>query len=283
MHEERDLPVENEVRTIISEEEVRSFTSVLKYKYGIDFTNYEMNSLTRGFNRVLSKNRMNSMLDLWSSILKDRDFIRMFIDDMTVNLTELFRNPEFWKEIIRILPSFSKFKKLRIWHAGCSTGEEVYTMAILLHELGLLYNTTIIGSDLSSRVLAMAQAGDYNPNATKYSKSLQTVYPNLEISKYFHADDSYFTIKKFLKSNISFVQNDLVKCERLGEFDIILCRNVMIYFDDQLKLKVLEHFYNSLAKDGLFVIGYYDMMPSGFEKFFTILYPSSRIYKRNTP
>jgi len=277
-----DTSAGNKTRSAISEEEVKSFTAVLKTKYGIDFTNYEMNSLTRGFNRVLSKHRMSSTLDLWAHILKDREFLTVFIDDMTVNLTELFRNPEFWEDIIRILPEYGKSRKLNIWHAGCSSGEEVYTMAILLHELGLAQNAKIVGSDLSSRILAQAEAGDYSLNASRYAKSLQKVYPKLDITKYFQAEGDRFTVKKFLKQNITFMQHDLVKGKSPGVFDIIFCRNVMIYFDEQLKLKVLELFYHSLPPDALFVIGYYDMMPQGFGKYFSLLHASSRIYKRNT-
>lgn len=276
-----EIPAEKSVRNNISEEEVKSFTSVLKTKYGIDFTNYEMNSLTRGFNRVLSKYRMGSTLDLWSHILRDREFITTFIDDMTVNLTELFRNPEFWEDVIRILPEYAKNKRLNIWHAGCSSGEEVYTMAILLHEQGLVHTTRVLGSDLSSRMLALAAAGDYSANAGKYSAALKKVYPAIDISRYFDTDANRFTVKKFLGQNISFLQHDLVKGKSPGVFDIILCRNVMIYFDEQLKLKVLELFYNCLPAGGLFVIGYYDMMPPGFDKYFTLIHPSSRIYKRN--
>jgi len=265
----------------ISEEEVRSLCAVLKRKYGIDFTNYEIHSLTRGMNRVLLKHKMESTLDLWSRILVNRDFLRTFIDDLTVNLTELFRNPDFWMKVRDVLPQYTNSGNLRIWHAGCSTGEEVYTMAILLSEMGLYQNAKIVGSDLSSRVLAAAEVGEYHANFKRYSKSLLEVLPTLNMGKYFDHSPNQFSVKKHLKSKISFVQNNLVKGEILGQFNMILCRNVMIYFDEQLKMRVLEHFYNSLEEDALFIIGYYDMMPQGHEKYFTIVHPEGRIYKRN--
>lgn len=241
-----------------------------------------MTSLTRGFKRVLGKYRMESVLDLWSAILRDRLFLKDFIDDLTVNLTELFRNPEFWLEIGKILPEYSRNKTLRIWHAGCSTGEEVYTMAMLLHETGMLMNTELLGTDLSSRVLEKAKLGDYFQNKAKYCKSLLEVLPNVDITKYFTEDENTFTVKRSLRANVTFRKQDLTKQAPIGTFDIILCRNVMIYFDDSLKLKVIESFYNSLPEGGLFILGFYDMMPSGHEKYFTVLHPSSRIYVRQS-
>ena len=153
---------------MVSAEEVKAVTSTLKIKYGIDFTNYEMSSLTRGLNRVLLKHRMTGTLELWSRLLKDREFLVTFIDDMTVNLTELFRNPDFWQEVHEILTSFFQYKTLKVWHAGCSSGEEVYTMAILLSELGLTLRSNLTGTDLSSRVLEVAAKGDYLSHRHKY-------------------------------------------------------------------------------------------------------------------
>jgi chemotaxis protein methyltransferase CheR len=267
-------------KQLVSAEEVKAVSNTLKIKYGIDFTNYEMSSLTRGLNRVLVKHRMSNTLELWSRLLRDREFLVTFIDGMTVNLTELFRNPDFWQEIMDLLQNLYQYKSVKIWHAGCSTGEEVYTMAILLAECGMTLRSELVGSDLSSRVLEMAEKGVYTNYAKKYKESLKKTFDHINIDNYFIEDEKDFQVKPTLKKNIKWVPNNLVTDKSLGTFDVIFCRNVMIYFDDKLKLQVMEKFYNSLADDGYFIIGYYDMMPAGADQFFENFNPRCRIYKK---
>ncbi|MEM9897624.1 MAG: CheR family methyltransferase, partial [Bacteroidota bacterium] len=123
---------------MISGEELTALMQAINNRYGLDFTNYERTSLKRGIVRLMLKNNMNSIIELWSKVLKDGDFFQGAIDDLLVNLTELFRNPDVWIKLRDdILPTLST-RAIKIWHAGCSTGEEVYTMNIVLDTLGMM-------------------------------------------------------------------------------------------------------------------------------------------------
>ena len=159
----------------ISDQELNSLTNAIKKKYGVDFTNYERKSLKRGFARLITKRKLDSVLNLWSKILSDKSFFIESIDELTVNLTEMFRNPEIWVKMLEdVLPHFENNKKLDIWHAGCSSGEEVYTMAIVLKQQGFLKKTDAIATDLSKRILKEAKKGEYSSMVmNKYGKSLE--------------------------------------------------------------------------------------------------------------
>lgn len=266
----------------ISDEELSSLTVAIKSRYGIDFTNYETKSLKRGFARLISKNDMNSLLDLWSKILRDREFFMGCIDDLTVNLTELFRNPEFWNKIHDdILPRFNDKTFLKIWHAGCSTGEEVYSMAVVLNEMNLLRKTRAWATDLSSRVLAKALAGEYSTALlSKYEKGFVNYLPHKRMDDLFKIEGENMYVRDEFKKHVDFHQHNLVQDPVDKKFDLIFCRNVMIYFDDKLKMKVLNLFHQSLNPDGFLIIGYYDMLPNESKDLFVAHDSKTRIYKR---
>ena len=152
-----------ESKEAMSDEELKSLTTAIRNRYGIDFTNYESKSLKRGFNRLMMRKKMSSILELWSKIMNDREFFMSCIDELTVNLTELFRNPDIWiKMREEIMPEYSTNFRINMWHAGCSSGEEVYTMAILLKDMNMLRKTRSLATDLSSSILAQAMEGKYS-------------------------------------------------------------------------------------------------------------------------
>ena len=266
----------------ISNEELKSLTNAIKSRYGIDFTNYETKSLKRGFARLISKNDMNSLLDLWSAIIRNREFFMGCIDDLTVNLTELFRNPEFWNKLHDEILEELKYKRpLRIWHAGCSTGEEVYSMAVVLNEMNLLFKTEAWATDLSSKALAKAMEGEYSTTLLpKYEKGLAKYLPHKSMDDLFDINGDKMAVKNKFRKHIDFHQHNLVQDEVHKKFEIIFCRNVMIYFDDKLKMKVLNLFYESLEDDGYFIIGYYDMLPEESKSLFKLHDSKTRIYKK---
>lgn len=140
------------MKELIRDEEVKSLMKAINRRYGLDFTKYEIKSLKRGITRLMSKHKMKNILELWAVILKDDDFFKKSIDDLMVNLTEMFRNVDAWVMIRDdIIKLFSTESSLKIWHAGCSTGEEVYTLAIILDELDRLKSTKAIATDLSRK------------------------------------------------------------------------------------------------------------------------------------
>lgn len=266
----------------ISDAELDSLTNAIKTRYGIDFTNYEKASLKRGFIRLIQKQELGNIMGLWSKIMKDKEFLLHYIDDLTVNLTELFRNPEIWIKLKEdVLPKLQANPKLDFWHAGCSSGEEVYTMATVLQDRNLLHKSTTLATDLSTKILEQAVKGEYsNILVNRYSKSCKQYCPNTKIEDWFEVNEHYSKIKEKYKKHIQFLRHNLVNEPMNKKFDIIFCRNVMIYFDDVLKMKVLNLFHSSLKEGGFFIIGYYDMLPIEHRNLFELYDSTTRLYRK---
>lgn len=266
----------------LTEEEVKSLTQSINRRLGLDFTNYEIKSLGRGLTRLMLKNKMETVLDLWSRVLTDDQFFIKNIDVLMVNLTELFRNPDAWKCLQEeVFKQFANKPAISIWHAGCSTGEEVYTTAIVLGKIGLLYKSKAVATDLSTSAIEKATKGEFSNNVIgNYEKGLQKIYPTDKIADYFHLHKDKASIKTMYRRYATFKVHNLVKEPVEGSFDIIFCRNVMIYFDDRLKLNVLDKFYHSLNEGGFLIIGYYDVMPDAIYNYFEIYNSSTRVYRK---
>ncbi|MEP0367957.1 MAG: protein-glutamate O-methyltransferase CheR [Cyclobacteriaceae bacterium] len=267
---------------LITDEEMTALMVAIKNRYGLDFTNYEKQSLKRGVNRLMMKHGMESSLDLWGRILKDSVFFNAAIDDLLVNLTELFRNPDVWIKLRdEILPTFKK-QPLNIWHAGCSTGEEVYTMGIVLEELNMRTRSRLAASDLSSKALEKARKGDYPLEViSQYLTPFLKFFPGRKLEDYFDFHHKHATIKALYKQNVQFEKHNLVHDPVNESYDIVFCRNVMIYFDEKLKLKVLQMIYDCLKPDGYFIIGYYDIMPEAGKKFFKVEDIKTKVYRKH--
>ena len=273
---------EGKPRQEISDEELSSLTTAIKTRYGIDFTNYEKASLKRGFTRLIQKNDLDSVISLWSRIMKDKEFLLKSIDDLTVNLTELFRNPEIWIKMREdILPKLQRNFKLEFWHAGCSSGEEVYTMAMVLSDMNLLFKSKALATDLSTSILEYAQKGVYsNVLLHRYMKSGLQYCSKAKVEDWFEMGESESVVKNKYKKHISFEKHNLVHDPMDKKFDVIFCRNVMIYFDDVLKMKVLRLFHAALKDDGFLVIGYYDMLPADHKTLFELYDSTTRLYRK---
>ncbi|GAB4236875.1 MAG: protein-glutamate O-methyltransferase CheR [Ekhidna sp.] len=251
-------------------------------RYGLDFTNYEQTSLKRGIIRLMMKHKMETIVELWSIVLKDNEFFKNAIDDLLVNLTELFRNPDVWIQLRdNVLPLY-KSKNLKVWHAGCSTGEEVYTMTFLLESLNMLQSTKLTATDLSTTALSKAIKGDYSLLLLKqYLVPFLKFFPNKGMEDYFDYHDTFATIKPKYQSNVMFRKHNLVTDTMNERFDVILCRNVMIYFDETLKKRVLDLLHSCLNEDGYLIIGYYDIMPDYGKEIFEAYDLKTRIYKKS--
>jgi chemotaxis protein methyltransferase CheR len=186
------------------------------------------------------------------------NFFEEFVSEITVNVTEMFRDPTFWKVMKeQILPNLlMNHNKLSIWHAGCSSGEEVYTMAIVLREMGALERCTIVASDLDMAIIDKAKKGMISmKNMELNTKNYERYQGDKKISDYYKEENGYAHIDKSLFNNVSFRRHDLVLGAVFSKFDIILCRNVMIYFNQSLQNEVLYKLHESLFKYGYLCIG----------------------------
>jgi chemotaxis protein methyltransferase CheR len=211
---------------------------------------------------------------LIAEIKRNQLFSEKIVKEITVNTTELFRDPSVWQALrYRILPNFRDYKTINIWHAGCSTGQEVYSMMILLNELGLLEQAKIHGTDINTDVLDTAKKGIYKyrfnigyldnfdkvikENPYNYEK-----YNDVPYSRYFEIDKTrdYLKMNPFLTNKPIFKKHDLVKDNNIfyNKFDIIFCRNVIIYFNYNLQNKVFSLFQNSLYEGGHLILGMHE-------------------------
>lgn len=265
----------------ISDEELNSLTTAIKNKYGVDFRQYERKSLKRGFVRLMGKNKIESLVKLWSTILRDRQFFKRCIDDLTVNLTELFRNPEIWSALDReVLDRLKDRSRIDVWHAGCSSGEEVYSMAMVAEMKGVLQKMHLLGTDISQRSLEKARRGVY-PRALlkKYEKSLKKYSGEGKMEDLFELqEDGNAKVREVYREMTDFQAHNLVTQDPPGKFDIVFCRNVMIYFDDRLKCTVLQKLLGSLKSDGLLILGYYDIVPEKCRDLLQEVDRQNRIY-----
>ena len=213
-------------------------------------------------------------MDLNQLILKigkDKDFLEQMVKDITVNTTELFRNPEMWQTLrYHILPKFKKNRSIFIWHAGCSSGQEIYSMLILLNELGLFDQAKVFATDINTDMLEAAKNGTYKYRFNlgyldNFDKVLKENPFNFEdktdvpYEKYFDIDKVKDTIqmKPFLREKAVFRKHDLVKDGNVfySKFDLIFCRNVIIYFNNKLQSRVIDMFNSSLNHDGYLILG----------------------------
>jgi chemotaxis protein methyltransferase CheR len=226
-------------------------------KYGYDFRNYSKASIRRRVQRRMNLEEISSISALQERVLYDKTFFETLLLDFSITVTEMFRDPGFFKSLRHdIFPLLRQGTHIKIWHAGCSTGEEVYSMAILLKEEGLYDRARIYATDLNEKVLHMAKDGIYS------LKVMQQSSRNYIASGGAHSFSSYCTTKydhiiidRELKRNIIFSDHNLAQDSSFGEMDMIVCRNVLIYFDKKLQNRVLALFEESLASGGFLCLG----------------------------
>ncbi|MGE0771436.1 MAG: protein-glutamate O-methyltransferase CheR [Cyclobacteriaceae bacterium] len=237
--------------------DLRRITDLIHQKHGYDFRNYAMSSFKRRVLRMLEMK--NLTIDVLIKKLSEAPgYIDEFLDELTVNVTEMFRDPSFWR-ILRdeIIPGILlNHKSFKIWHAGCSSGEEVFSMAILLKEMGIHNDVSIIATDLDVNILEKARSGSYPiKNMELNEKNYIRYEGKTSLKEFYHEENGKAVFDKELIRNVSFRKHDLVMGEVFNKFDLILCRNVMIYFNQTLQNDVLRKFHESLFKYGYLAIG----------------------------
>lgn len=239
--------------------DLRRLTEVIKNNYDYDFRNYAMSSFKRRIQRILEMYKLPSVEMLIRKLKDDGVFFDEFVTEVTVNVTEMFRDPSFWRELRdHIIPNILlNHQSISIWHAGCSSGEEVFSMCILLREMGILDKAKIIATDLDRKILDRAKSGEYPlKNMTDINeKNYIRVNGERGLEQYYEIRNGKAYLDPSLVANVSFREHDLVLGSVFNKFDLILCRNVMIYFNQTLQNQVLKLLHESLFKYGYLVIG----------------------------
>ena len=249
----------------LSLEELEALNNAIKTRHGIDFTHYEPASFGRRVSRAISYFGCANLMEMWTKLLRDKSFLFDFIDQITVGMTSMFRDPQMWKVLKNDL--FIQLKQntgtIEVLHAGCSTGEETYSLGIVLQDLKIQDRVRAKAVDLNRDSIKISEAGLYDKLTLRQNEKQFSEYnPFKRFSQYYKdVDAKHFQMDKSLVSHCSYEVGNLV-ADDLGseKYDIIFCRNVLIYFDSTLKKRTLEKFYKALKPNGFLVIGYFDAL-----------------------
>jgi chemotaxis protein methyltransferase CheR len=248
--------------TEIDLKEIKAFISFLKEKYQYDFSDYASSSFKRRLQRLIELYSVRNLDQLKERIQREAGFVEKVVEEITVNTTEMFRDPTFWRKLeSQTIPEILKVSpdKIKIWHAACSSGEEVYSMAILLTEMGLYDKAQIVATDINEEVIKTAKDGIYlkrslevnNSNFQRYSEQ-----QDITLSKYYKEIDNYnIKYNPELLKNVTFKRYNLVNGMPFSKFDLILIRNVLIYFNFDLQERVVSTLEQSLFPYGYLGLG----------------------------
>ncbi len=246
-----------EIKDAVNDENLKGLLDEILSRYGYDFTDYSKASLKRRINRLYIIDRFKSFAEFQYKIYNNPDYLKRFVEEITVNVTEMFRDARFYQTLRNeIIPKLGTYPFIKIWHAGCSTGEEVYSMAILLKEANLYHKSIIYATDINPDVIANAKKGIFPLAQMKsYSENYLLSGGYNDFSSYYLANYNMAKFHDSLKEKVVFATHNLVSDSSFNEFQLILCRNVLIYFDQHLQHKVFDLFDKSLENLGYLALG----------------------------
>jgi chemotaxis protein methyltransferase CheR len=263
--------------------DLKKISELIYQKYNYDFRNYAMSSFKRRVLRILELKKL-TVDGLIKKLSDSPSFVNEFLDELTVNVTEMFRDPSFWRVMREeIIPSIMlNHKQFKIWHAGCSSGEEVISMSIMLKEMGILNDVTLIATDLDLNILEKAKTGVYPiKNMELNEKNYIRFQGTGHLKDYYREENGNAVFHKELLMNVSWRRHDLVLGDIFNKFDLVLCRNVMIYFNQNLQNDVLKKFHEGLFKYGYLAIGSKEsLIWCDYANRFIVVNNEEKIYKK---
>ncbi len=263
--------------------EIQLLLEAIFLRYGYDFRNYSKAHIKRRVLHRLGISMLSSVSQLQDRILRDREFFIEFLDDLSINVTEMFRDPEFYKALReKVIPKLRTYAYFKIWHAGCSTGEEVYSISILLKEEGLLDRCQVYATDFNRKVLEIAKEGVYQKKEIEqYEINYLRSGGTNQLSDYYKSRYGSLIFNKELSNKIVFADHNLVTDTVFADVNLILCRNVLIYFEKSLQEKVLGLFYESLVPSGILCLGTKESIKfSNYDHLFEIVDEKQKIFKK---
>ncbi|WP_107851526.1 CheR family methyltransferase [Oceanimonas marisflavi] len=255
-------------------------------RYGYDFRHYARASLKRRVAQRMQRAGIDRISGLIPPLLHDRGFFDQFLKDMSVTVTDMFRDPDFFVALrTQVIPVLKTYPFIKIWHAGCATGEEVYSLAILLKEEGLYDRAQIYATDYNNHSLAVAREGIYPlKQMQQYHENYLRAGGRRSFSDYYHARYGAAKMNDSLRANVTFANHNLASDGVFGEMQLVICRNVLIYFDQQLQNRVLTLLHDSLSHRGFLCLGNKESLKfsSVQDRFEDHVY-EQRIFKRLPP
>lgn len=251
--------------------------------HGYDFRDYARTSIRRRIANIMKREEVRTISGLQEKVLHDRGCFDRFLNGVSVNVSAMFRDPDFFLAFRRhAVPLLRTYPFIRIWQAGCSLGEEAFSLAILLEEEGLYDRALIYATDINEVTLRQARDGIYPAEQMqKYTQNYQQSGGTRSFSEYYTARYEFAILRPALQRNIVFSQHNLVSDAPFNEFNVILCRNVMIYFNRTLQERTHKLFYDSLGTFGILGLGSREtlrFMPQ--EHLYEPLVPNEKLYRR---
>lgn len=263
--------------------EIDCLLDAILLRYGYDFRNYARASLKRRIYNRLALSNLEHVSEMIPKILYDENYFSAFLGDMSISVTEMFRNPKVFRFIReQIVAKLHTYSRINIWLVGCATGEEAYSMAIMLEEEGLLNNAHIYATDYDNQALEIAKVGIYPVNVMQqYTENYLKAGGRKSFSDYYHARYESVKMKNCLREKITFAHHNLMCDTSFAEMHLILCRNVLIYFNQTLQDRVLSLLRDSLIHRGYLVLGDKETLSfSSVENDFETVDSKSRIYRK---
>ncbi len=263
--------------------EIQLLLEAIHLKYGYDFRDYARASVKRRILRRRTMSGIKDLAELQHRVLYDREFFERLLLDLSINVTEMFRDPSFYLTLRQeVIPILKTYPFIKIWHAGCATGEEAYSMAILLKEEGIYQRVQIYATDFNDVLVQKAKDGIYPvENVKEYTANYQRSGGKMSFVEYYTAHHHSIIMDRSLKKNIVFANHNLETDGVFGEMHLILCRNVLIYFNKRLQNRVLKLFYESLCRHGILCLGSKESIRfSEYADHFEDIVADERIYKK---
>jgi chemotaxis protein methyltransferase CheR len=266
------------------EQEVETLIRKIHARYGYDFSGYARASVYRRIKRFMQNRNQAGVRELEAALFQDSFFFESFLQEITVNVTEMFRDPSFFLSLRQnVLPILSTYPHLKIWDAGCSTGEELFSLAIVLQEEGLLGRTKIYATDINQKVLKQAREGIFpEPAVAAYADAYAAAGGKQAFSAYYVGSYGNCKFDASLIRNVVFYPHNLATDSSFNEFHLILCRNVLIYFTRQLQERVFRLFNESLVPLGYLGLGKKETLAlSELNQTYALIDKDNRIYRKS--
>ena len=264
--------------------ELKDFLESINTKYDFDFRQYSLNSMVRTVLLGMERMRCDKIESLQAKVLGSTDCFYDLLQSLTIPVSEMFRDPSYYQSIReKVIPVLKTYPSLNVWVAGCGTGEEVYSLAILLLEENLLERATIYATDINPKNLETARQGIYSLKLIPhYAENYLKSGGQKKLSDYYTQNVNSISIHSKLKDNITFADHSLATDAVFSETQFISCRNVLIYFNRELQNKVFKLFYESLCRKGFLGLGSKETIQfSQWTTKFDPLVKKERIFQKN--
>ena len=269
---------------MITLNETKKLLVEIHTKYGYNMMNYDLSFSQKTIIKSMKSFNKHTYEDFRTYVLGDEMFIKEMFGNFFINVSWMFRDPEVFKKIRQeIIPKLASYPRIKIWSAGCATGEEAYSLAILLREAGLLERSIIYATDIDEYALDRAKKGTYKlQNSLQFMENYYLSGGSEKFSDYFSIKKNEIVLDTSLSEIICFAEHDLINDASFNEFQLILCRNLFIYFDQNLQSHAINTFDESLEPGGFFISGKYEHLEGiGIESRFQEYNKTNKIYKKD--